>query len=272
MTVYLPRRFVLVAVSAAVLALVAGLLLLSGPDGDGPAAALTAGTAGPASTLVRSAADPAPTMSRRWPVAPTTGATVAAVAPTSPPPPPPPPEPATTVEPPATTARRSPATTSAPANPPAPAAAAVAAPATSAAPTTAPPPPPTTTAPIVVGSDSSLAAAVVAGHNRERAARGLAPLQRSACLDGIATAWAAHLAAIGRLAHNPGAAVAAEACVLWTAVGENLGFDGTVDDLEQAWMDSAVHQANILDPDFTQVGVGVVRRDGILYAVVDFAG
>ena len=121
-------------------------------------------------------------------------------------------------------------------------------------------------------SDASLASRIVAHHNRERAGRGLAPLQRSACLDGVAAAWAARLAVIGELRHNPSSAAQSGACVPWTSVGENVGFDGTVEAVDSAWMASVVHQANILNVDFSQIGVGVVHHDDFIWVVVNFVG
>jgi uncharacterized protein YkwD len=132
---------------------------------------------------------------------------------------------------------------------------------------------PTTLPPTLVGQlDRDIAARVVAHHNRERAGRGLAPLTRSSCLDGVAGAWATRLATGGQLVHNPSAPAQIEACMPWVAVGENIGFDGTVDAVTDAWMASVVHRTNILSSTFTHIGVGVVRKDGNLWVAVNFAG
>jgi hypothetical protein len=57
----------------------------------------------------------------------------------------------------------------------------------------------------------------------------------------------------------------------WQAVGENVGEGPTVSDIHDAFMHSPEHKANILDHDFTQVGVGVsVDKNGIIWVTEDF--
>lgn len=133
---------------------------------------------------------------------------------------------------------------------------------------------PATTVPVAGApeSDAEVAARVVASHNQIRAARGLPALQRSSCLDGVARDWAGHLAVIGALVHNVLSPLQSESCMAWREVGENVGYDGTIDAIESAWMSSGTHAANILDPDYTQIGVGVARSGGLLWIVVNFAG
>ncbi len=59
----------------------------------------------------------------------------------------------------------------------------------------------------------------------------------------------------------------------WTKAGENVGRGGTVDAVWDAFMASPSHAANVLDPAFTRIGVGVVRTpDGVLYTAHRFAG
>jgi hypothetical protein len=49
-------------------------------------------------------------------------------------------------------------------------------------------------------------------------------------------------------------------------VGENVGMGGSASSIHQAFMNSAPHRANILDHDFTQVGIGTAYDDkGVLY-------
>jgi uncharacterized protein YkwD len=274
---YVPRRVVIGAVLGAVVLFLVGLVLLSGSDGD---SALSAGTATTLATVAPPAArDGTGTANRLWP--PSSIGMIGGATTTAPLPPTSPPisagAPASTDGAlPPTTARRSPATSG---GSPATTAGAPATTGGSGSPAPTAGAPPSTTVPAVtilqqsVTDGGSLAAQVVAAHNRERAARGLPALQRSSCLDSIADAWAAQLALVGRLIHNPGAGNATDSCMAWSRVGENIGYDGTIDDLEDAWMASAEHEENILDPGFTQVGVGVVSGpDGLLYVVVNFAG
>jgi uncharacterized protein YkwD len=62
--------------------------------------------------------------------------------------------------------------------------------------------------------------------------------------------------------------------VRWSTWGENVGVTpGTVAQLEQAFMDSAPHRANILNRGFRRVAVGTYRDDaGYLWVTVFFYG
>lgn len=58
----------------------------------------------------------------------------------------------------------------------------------------------------------------------------------------------------------------------YTNVGENIAFGFTgANDVMQAWMNSPGHRANILDPNYTEIGVSVrANNDGILYFTQNF--
>jgi uncharacterized protein YkwD len=61
----------------------------------------------------------------------------------------------------------------------------------------------------------------------------------------------------------------------WQAVGENIAIYTTVPRAEAAFMNeprfTKNHRANILSPDFTDVGIGIVTGpDGRLYITQDF--
>ena len=61
-------------------------------------------------------------------------------------------------------------------------------------------------------------------------------------------------------------AIRPETLLFAKAVGENVGEGPTVTDIHNAFMNSPEHKANILDHDFTQVGVGVsVDKNGIIW-------
>ncbi len=54
--------------------------------------------------------------------------------------------------------------------------------------------------------------------------------------------------------------------------GENVGYNTDFSGLHSAWMHSPPHRKNILDPNYTLVGIGVVRgADGVYWATQDFA-
>ncbi len=60
--------------------------------------------------------------------------------------------------------------------------------------------------------------------------------------------------------------------VTFTQAAENLAQRTyTADIIVKAWMNSEKHKVNILNKDFTKVGIGVAKAlDGTLYWVVDF--
>ena len=54
--------------------------------------------------------------------------------------------------------------------------------------------------------------------------------------------------------------------------GENVGYNSDFNDLHRAWMESSGHRENILNPNFTVVGIGIAQGDdGLYYATQDFA-
>jgi peptidoglycan hydrolase-like protein with peptidoglycan-binding domain len=103
--------------------------------------------------------------------------------------------------------------------------------------------------------------------NQERASRGLAPLHMSSDLVRVAQSWTDTMASSGSLRHNPQLRSAVSD---WWAVGENVGYGGDLADLERAFWNSPEHRANILDPQYTDVGIALTRRDGRLWITVDF--
>ena len=109
--------------------------------------------------------------------------------------------------------------------------------------------------------------------NTARVSAGLPALTENAQLDAVAQAWANKLAAAGVLSHNP--AVRTQV-TNWTVLGENVGMAGDVPTVQNAFMHSAEHKANILDPRYTQMGVGsatsIYPSCGcpVLWVVVDF--
>jgi len=121
--------------------------------------------------------------------------------------------------------------------------------------------------------------------NDVRAKSALAPLQGEARLTDAARTFASYLASTGRLEHDADGTTPAERVktrgYAYCIVAENLGMEYssggfTPDRLSRvyvdAWMQSPTHRGNILQPDVTQIGVGVARsRAGEYYAVQVFA-
>jgi uncharacterized protein YkwD len=54
--------------------------------------------------------------------------------------------------------------------------------------------------------------------------------------------------------------------------GENVGEAGTLRRIRTLWMGSAGHRANILNPRFRRVGIGVVKARGVMWVTVIFYG
>jgi uncharacterized protein YkwD len=117
--------------------------------------------------------------------------------------------------------------------------------------------------------------------NSERAANGLSPLEEAPDVDGVATSRALDMAASGTLSHYV-AGTSAEALlrangVPYQRMGENIArsnesAESVVEAIHFTLMASDQHRANMLDPQFDQVGIGVARIDGTYYFAVVFVG
>ena len=90
--------------------------------------------------------------------------------------------------------------------------------------------------------------------NADRAANRLRALSSAGDLQALAQQRANQMASSGVLAHtqNLGSKVSN-----WQRLGENVGRGPNLTDIETAFMASPAHRENILDPTFTQLGVGV---------------
>jgi len=114
--------------------------------------------------------------------------------------------------------------------------------------------------------------------NQARAAHGLTPL---AWDDSLARAARAHLQWVVRnqseLLHQyPGepdlVTRGGAAGARFGTIAENLaGHGDTPVALQQIWMTTPTHRANLLDPHLNLVGIAVVQSQGLFYAVEDFA-
>lgn len=159
------------------------------------------------------------------------------------------------------------------------------------APTTAPPAPTTTTTappvvalppvtvPPVVAPPAAPAVSVADGARRlmdlanaERAKAGLGALAWRDDVAAIALAHSERMAAAGDIFHSDtffGATVKNLLNVV--ARGENVAYNGSIENAHSRLMASSGHRANILDPRFSVVGIGVVRHaDGRYFITQDF--
>ncbi len=104
--------------------------------------------------------------------------------------------------------------------------------------------------------------------NGVRSTQGLSPLVEDPELDRVAMSWAQRLATMGRLEHTSD--LSDGMSDNWLKLGENIGRGGSIEAVHAAWVSSEAHLANITDPKFDSIGVGVVEDDGTLWLVQRF--
>ena len=118
-------------------------------------------------------------------------------------------------------------------------------------------------------SQDPVAARVLELTNAERASAGLAPLVASNELQASAQEYTQVLASSGCFEHTCGPVPNfvdrdwQAGYTGWTAIGENIaeGYP-TAEDVVAGWMSSPGHRANILSPNFTEIGIGVAGGAG----------
>jgi hypothetical protein len=104
--------------------------------------------------------------------------------------------------------------------------------------------------------------------NAAREKNGVAPLTVDDELTALARSWASQMAAAGRISHaDP---ISEGVTADWAKLGENVGKGPSVDPIMDAFIASPGHYANLMDPAFTRIGVGVVWSDGVLYTTHRF--
>jgi uncharacterized protein YkwD len=116
---------------------------------------------------------------------------------------------------------------------------------------------------------TAFAARVLELTNSERAHVGLTPLVLSDELGAAAQGYSQVLASSGCFDHTCGPVpdfVDRDGLAgygNWTAIGENIaeGYQ-TPEDVVAGWMASPGHRANMLSPNFTEIGVGVTSGGG----------
>lgn len=104
--------------------------------------------------------------------------------------------------------------------------------------------------------------------NALRSQKGRAPLTVDPELTAAARSWAATMAGEGRIFHSSNLAGGVSA--RWAKLGENVGVGGDVASLFQAFVDSPSHYANLVDPSYSRVGVGVVVSGNRIYTTHRF--
>ncbi len=112
--------------------------------------------------------------------------------------------------------------------------------------------------------------------NQDRAAEGIAPLKWDPALAEAARRHCLRMVAEGTIAHRyddePSISErAAQAGARFSLIEENVAVGPDPAAIEDAWMHSPGHRANLLNPDVNRVGAAVVASRGVLYAVTDYA-
>jgi hypothetical protein len=96
----------------------------------------------------------------------------------------------------------------------------------------------------------------------ERSSRGLGALRVADDLVAVARRHATEMATEQKMYDDPNLGTEVQG---WQSLGGNAGEGSSVDQLHQALMASPVHRANILDAQFSEVGVGVAQSGGTLW-------
>ncbi len=115
-------------------------------------------------------------------------------------------------------------------------------------------------------------ARVVRLTNARRKAHGIKPLKARPCADRLAEPWTRHMARTRVLEHQ--SLDPFFDCPDVSTAGENIAYGyESPRALVSAWMHSAGHRANILNPHFHRIGVSGWRAtNGQTYATQDFLG
>jgi hypothetical protein len=118
------------------------------------------------------------------------------------------------------------------------------------------------------GDTLSDEAAFVAAINGLRASHGLAPLTLDVRLTSVASAWTYQMAATNALSQNPNISTLFPPG--WTMIGENVGYGPNIAAVESAFENSPDHLANMLKPEYSTIGVGVVWSGATTWVTEDF--
>jgi uncharacterized protein YkwD len=123
--------------------------------------------------------------------------------------------------------------------------------------------------PAVINADADkLAAEVIALSNAERLRQGLRPLDDNPLLDRVAQTYASVLAEGTCFGHTCGDLPDLRERVDvvhydWRGLGENVaGGQPTPSEVVKDWLESPGHRANLLNPAFQEIGVGVITGPG----------
>jgi uncharacterized protein YkwD len=103
--------------------------------------------------------------------------------------------------------------------------------------------------------------------NADRVHNSRSALAANDMLSAKAQKWADLLARNNSLSHSK-LTDGISGC--WRSIGENVGFGGSIAQVETAYMNSAGHRANILNASYDAVGTGVTWRGSRVFTVQVF--
>jgi len=111
--------------------------------------------------------------------------------------------------------------------------------------------------------------------NQARVAHGLKPLQWDSALASAALSHCVRMAAEGPISHRYAdepdlSERAGQAGAHFSLIEENVAVGPYPASIHRAWMNSPHHRENLLSPEVDRVGVAVVARGNVIYAVADF--
>jgi uncharacterized protein YkwD len=107
--------------------------------------------------------------------------------------------------------------------------------------------------------------------NRVRAKLGKPKLNLDPELSRAARLHAREMAKRDLLYHTPNQKLT-DRVLGWNTLGENVGVGGDVASLQDAFLNSPGHRANILSTSYKYFGVGSVERNGKMWVTVIFEG
>lgn len=102
--------------------------------------------------------------------------------------------------------------------------------------------------------------------NKERAAAGLSALTEKAELDKVATLKSEDMAKLGYFDHTSPTygtpfQMLKQFGINYSAAGENIAYgQSSPEEVMKGWMNSPGHRANILNSNYTQIGVGIAKK------------
>jgi uncharacterized protein YkwD len=104
--------------------------------------------------------------------------------------------------------------------------------------------------------------------NQLRAAGGVSQLPRVYELDLKAQAQAQAMADAGTIFHS--ASLTSGVSPGWQLIGENVAMAGSIPQAEAALEASPPHRENLLNPYFTEMGIGAVQRGNLVFVAQVF--